>query len=357
MKKFIITFILLATTYNTFGCSTCAITKGKQRVFAKNLDWKWESGMIMVNKRNVQKTAFLPSAKMPATWTSKYGSITINPSGADAPCGGMNEAGLVIEESALFATKYPAADHRPSIDEIQWIQYQLDNCKSIDEVMATDNLIRIEGYYWVSHYMVYDQQGNALTVDAENGRMIFNRIDKDGAQVLTNHTYAQSIQKLKSKVGFGGKDSIVSTSKSLDRFCTAAQMIKKYQEEDNTMPAVDYAFTILKTIAQKETEWSIVYDVQNKVIHYRTASTPDVKYIKFSSVDFSCSTPNKYVDIHTNKKGNLAKHFKVLTPEVNNLMIDRVVADWRKQKICTHITTIEIEKLKKYPQTFSCVGK
>ena len=33
----------------------------------------------------------------PASWVSKYGSVTFNQYGRELPTGGMNEAGLVVE--------------------------------------------------------------------------------------------------------------------------------------------------------------------------------------------------------------------------------------------------------------------
>jgi choloylglycine hydrolase len=51
-------------------------------------------GTIIVNKRNVSKTALLYSDAtgcQPVKWTSKYGSITFNQNGREFPFSGINE--------------------------------------------------------------------------------------------------------------------------------------------------------------------------------------------------------------------------------------------------------------------------
>src|SRR5581483_9546892 len=109
----------------------------------RNLDWDWENGLVFINARQVQKRAFVlgPNA---ATWTSKYGSVTFNQFGRELPFGGMNEAGLVVENMWLTETQYPAGDSRPEINMLQWIQYQLDTCSTVAEVIENDKRIRLE---------------------------------------------------------------------------------------------------------------------------------------------------------------------------------------------------------------------
>ena len=80
--------------------------------------------------------------------------------------GGMNETGLVVEVMWLQGTKYPARDERPALRELSWVQYQLDNCCTIGEVIATDSKIRITGDSAPIHYLVCDTSGNAAVLFA-----------------------------------------------------------------------------------------------------------------------------------------------------------------------------------------------
>ena len=121
------------------SCTTFCLDKGDQLVLGKNQDWTSNYGLVIVNKRNVSKTAMPLEAEdgEPASWTSKYGSVTFNV-GREMPQGGMNEAGLVVEMAGLEETEYPTPDTRPYINLGQWIQYQLDNYSTVEEVIASD---------------------------------------------------------------------------------------------------------------------------------------------------------------------------------------------------------------------------
>jgi penicillin V acylase-like amidase (Ntn superfamily) len=154
----------LNANHSASACSAFGICKGSQIIVGKNLDWICNFGFLVVNKRNVTKKTFLSSNSSALEWTSKYGSITFTQNGVGFTSGGMNEAGLVLEESWLGQTKYPAPDERPVIDEIQWIQYQLDNCATVEEVIKTNPKLRIQKYFGESHYFVYDKSGNAAAI-------------------------------------------------------------------------------------------------------------------------------------------------------------------------------------------------
>jgi len=52
--------------------------------------------------------------------------------------------GLVVENMWLDETEYAEPDSRPAVNLLQWIQYQLDNCKTVAEVISNDTKIRIE---------------------------------------------------------------------------------------------------------------------------------------------------------------------------------------------------------------------
>lgn len=91
-------------------------------MFGRNYDWPVEVGLVLVNKRDMHKTALLINGGQAAKWTARYGSLTFNQFGRDLPNGGINEAGLVIEVLWLNDTGYAAADARPALNALAWIQ-------------------------------------------------------------------------------------------------------------------------------------------------------------------------------------------------------------------------------------------
>ena len=224
------------------------------------------------------KTAFIEPPEKPITWTSKYGSITFNQIGREFPYGGMNEAGLVIEQMWLGRTKYPESDDRYGLSELQWIQYQLDNSATVNDVITSDTLVRVSFTSQAPlHFLVCDKQGDIATIEYINSKFVCHKGKNLPVAVLTNSTYDESIDYVNRFVGFGGSDAIQKTTSSLDRFAQAASMIKNFDQQGSEN-IIDYSFDVLKTVSQKEaTHWSIVYDIVNMKIYYKTYVKGGVK--------------------------------------------------------------------------------
>ncbi|MFP4472205.1 MAG: linear amide C-N hydrolase, partial [Bacteroidales bacterium] len=141
--RFIPILIAMLIMNSSDACTTfCLQDDSGHIVFGRNFDFPSGLGHVVVNHRNLQKTAFIRPPEKPITWVSKLGSISFNQNGREFPYGGMNEAGLVIEQMWLQETKYPAHDHRYGLSELQWIQYQLDNAATVQEVIDSDTLLR-----------------------------------------------------------------------------------------------------------------------------------------------------------------------------------------------------------------------
>ena len=70
---------------------------------------------------------------------------------------------MTLEESV-----YPERDSRPEVVPLQWIQYQLDNCATVDEVLATDKVIRVARWEAAPrghHFFVSDSTGKSATLE------------------------------------------------------------------------------------------------------------------------------------------------------------------------------------------------
>src|SRR5215210_4777214 len=117
--------LLLVLGASAADACTTFCTRG---LFGRNYDFEIGHGMVLVNKRGLTKTS---QREQPASWTSRYGSVTFNQFGRDNATGGMNEKGLVVELMWLGGTEYPKADARPELGTLEWIQYQLDTAATV----------------------------------------------------------------------------------------------------------------------------------------------------------------------------------------------------------------------------------
>ena len=85
-------------------------------------------------------------------------SASISPA-VSFPLGGMNEKGLVVEIMWLDSSEYPKPDGKPSVNELQWIQYQLDNFATVNDVLSAAAKIRVSKVYAASSLYGMRQYG------------------------------------------------------------------------------------------------------------------------------------------------------------------------------------------------------
>jgi choloylglycine hydrolase len=293
--------LLAATT--ALPCTTFVLQGDGRVYFGRNLDWDWEDGLVVVNQRNVKKTAFVAPGHSPAKCTSKYGSVTFNQFGREKPFGGMNEAGLVVEQMMLFESRYPVPDSRPEIDMLQWIQYQLDSCSNVAEVVASDDKIRLEQPLVPVriHYLVCDAHGDSAAIEFLEGKMVCHRGQTLPYHALANDTYEKSVVYARTRAVPAGSSERSKDAPSLLRFTYAAARAARFQPGTPSQD-LEYAFETLEQVRQgKGTVWQIVYNVSGRQIHYRTQSNPQQRTLELKTLDFSCAGSVKFVDIQTNR--------------------------------------------------------
>ena len=342
------------------ACSAFCLGDSINLVAAKNYDYGFGSGMIVVNKHGVSKTAL--SDDNPASWISHYGSITFNQYGREMPNGGMNEAGLVVEVLWLRNTRYPSVDRRHSINTLQWIQYQLDNYSSVDQVIAADTLLRISDNGSVQvHYFVCDNSGHTAIIEFLDGKMICHTGEALPVKAITNNTYDNSYNYLKRYQGYGGdlkigeRDTtfeVFSREASLDRFVHLADRIDNYSVSPSES-IIDYAFQTLQLVKSgNRTMWSIVYDIKSKTIYYYSNISPLRKAIEFSAFDFTCGTPVQVIDINRPGKGNIESKFVPYTESMNYKIIKNAFIN---TSFLRATSDDYIQSLAAYPSILQCV--
>lgn len=333
IKLLIYTIFLFAFDGLSIACTTFILENQNTLVFGRNLDWVSDEGLVVVNKKGVKKTAFVPLSKNPAVWVSKYGSITFNQFGKELPYGGMNEEGLVVE-IMISKAEYPDKDDRPEVNESQWIQYQLDNHKTVKEVLASDKLIRIKALREDLHYLICDKEGNKAVVEFSDGKM--KVVENMKVPVLANSDYSKSLELYKA-------------NKSC-RFTTVANRINAFPAVSNSNP-VDYSFDILKDVAL-EGSWSIVYDIKNMEIHFRSSSCQSIKTIALQAFNFDCSNSVKIFEINSDLFGNVNSKFRPYTEQENTKYVKLAI----KSNRLSWPKSIENELLN-YANTCFCVWR
>lgn len=335
------------------ACTTfCMKDKNANPLYGRNFDFPIGLGQIHINQRNLQKTSLIAAPERQFTWISKYGSISFNQMGREFPYGGMNEAGLVIEQMMHENTgaQYPAPDDRYGLAELQWIQYQLDVSASVNDVIASDKTVRISYTSMAPlHFLVADASGNVAAIEYVDGKTVVHKGKDLKYPVLANETYDVSSANKMNLDAVSGKTGPENTKGYSDRFAKAASMVEAF--DPNSGSAVDYAFDILKNVSQdKATQWSIVYDLKKKTIYYRTRDNNNIRHIRLNLFDFSCTAAKLFVDIEENI--GVVSDFKTYNYESNLQLSESVCRNVEFLKQIPQEATIIRAK---YPNSVTCV--
>ncbi|WP_462281990.1 linear amide C-N hydrolase [Salinivirga cyanobacteriivorans] len=306
MKRISIFLILILAILTAKPCTTFTFQTSDGKVyFGRNYDFPTGEGHICINQRGLIKHAFTQPPEKPFNWKAKYGSISFNQAGREFPYGGMNEQGLVIEQMWLRETQYPEMDDRLGLTELQWIQYQLDMSATVQEVINSDSLLRISSQSVATlHFLVTDAGGNKAVIEYLNGAMRVYTGDELPHAALANCPYERSMNYLLEKGADNEKSFSDWTENSSGRFATATRMISKTLDRD----PVSHAFSVLDSVAQgNQTQWSIVYDISNRIIYLKTFENQNIRRLIFADFAFDFNPENLlYANIH---QGNFSLDF------------------------------------------------
>jgi hypothetical protein len=212
---------------------------------------------------------------------------------------------------SLLGTRFPEDDARPKLFMMQWMQYQLDNYASVEEVLSNLSTMVLDGWAW--HFFVSDREGNSAAIEFVDGDP---NVYTGGAMpipVLCNTAYPEELANLEGYAGFGGEKPVRLRDKGTERFVHAAHMIRNAPQSVDA----DYGFRMLKTLERGLTNWSIVIDVNRARVYFRTCQGKQIKYVDLARFDFSSDTPVKMLDINARLSGDVFDYFVDYTPERN----------------------------------------
>lgn len=350
-----LTALWLMVPQNASACSTFVLENGGKLLFGRNYDFFTGNGAVIVNPRNLAKTALVYPGEIPASWTAKYGSITFNQVGREFPMGGMNEAGLVVEMMWLAEAEYPARDSRPAVMELQWIQYILDTSATIAEAKTNNSLVRIMPSESRLHFLLLDHSGKTAVVEFINGQTLFYSGDDLPVPALTNKPYTLCLAAIKEFQGFGGSKPLGTTIDDPDRFVTLADSLKKPIGKGNLL---DRAFEILDQVhcdyQESPTQWRIVYDPLNLEIHFQTLENTQLRTIRFQDFSFSCSEKAKVLDLQSAGSGNVGKTFDDYSLAVNDALVHKTFGIYKKVGFGKEMPEMYLMVLAGYPESLIC---
>jgi len=309
-------------------CTAFVLDNSGHTVFGANFDHNLtDEGLVFINKRGVVKTSIhAGTTGRYARWTVRYASISFNLVGYQYAWGGMNERGLSMSTMSLDETRQPSEDERPPLDSGEWVQYILDTCATVADVIATASKVRI---FTVDHYLVADRDGNAVVIEFLDGRMVSHIAPDLPVAALTNNVYEESCatwEALRRHGNYAGQNS------SPHRFCLAADRVDGFRPTTDAR-AVDYAFDTLDEVRGQRfsihsTNWSLVFDTENLRAYFRTIRKRRIRWVDLKDFDLRCGAPVKMFDIHDGRSGDVADDFFDFDSDLNRNHLERFLNVW-----------------------------
>jgi choloylglycine hydrolase len=363
--------LALAAGHEALACSSFLVEKNGAIVAGRNLDSeKFTSGVVVVNKRGIRKESRswkelgygqeVPNPHL--TWISKYGSITFNTFCRDFVDGGMNEAGLFIQEMSLMENKYPEDAAKPRIFMMLWMQYVLDSFESVDQVVESAREVVIDGWNW--HFFAADAAGNTAAIEFIDGKPVLTYGEAMPVTVLCNDTYTTELERLRTYEGFGGSKMVLLKGDpgtrgaeepvEDDRFVNAATLIKR--TADSPLPPLEFGMKILEEMAWEGTQWSYVCDLTNMKIRFRTKDSPQLKELSLADFDFGSHSPTRMLDIHS--IGDIGPDsFSDYSLKLNRDSLKKKISGW-ESVFTSNGATLEgaLDRIAGYSETTTIVG-
>jgi len=283
-------------------CTFLRYRIGDRHIIGKNYDVPSPCyGLIFWNPAGIEKEALIKPPDKPVKWISKYRNITFNQVGRDFPASGMNERGLVVEQTTLWNTIYPDKDSRDAIKELQLIQYLLDTCSTTKEALEIMSKVRISQETAKLQYILSDITGDICLIEFILGKMFVYSNNDFAYEVITNDMIDTSIDYLNTHLGFGGTKSVKYSKYSLDRYVVTIDAIQK-EIKSKSIPD---AFDLLDKSKYEDTQWQIVYNMDKNCIKWRTSSNNSINEIRV--LDFMTKNECVIIDLDSMEQQQYTK--------------------------------------------------
>lgn len=318
--------IFYFSSVNANACTNITLHYNNQSIVGQNFDWPNKYAYLLINPAGVKRESTdVKNKGMPLQWVSKYGSATIVYADKNkqvdktAVLGGINQYGLSGSILWLDTAQYSKRIKKPELGTTQWVQYFLDNAKTVAESIKLAQRIDIEptiyhGKPVLVHLIVHDAAGNSAVMENINGKLVIYQGKNLPLPILTNDFYQESIQSLKQYKNFGGNLPLPGGHHSKSRFILAAYFLQTLPTTQSSQQAIANTFDALGYLSQPpgsswQTGWSAVYDLSNKVLYYRDVDNQQIRFVRLNDFDLSAGQAAKLLFMNNNFSGNVKKYF------------------------------------------------
>lgn len=244
----LMTIILFFLSIDSQACTSFVLQSSQGFSLGQNYDFALTHAGIFINQSGYIKTSLVNHPKNEFSWVSKYGSLTFSQFGQELPASGINEKGLIVQMLWNFDEPIlqPKNENGAYLNELQWVQYQLDNFQTTDEVKANLHKIEIEKTIADLHYVICDKV-QCLLIEYVDGKLTIFSEDEYYPRTITNNSYSKSKQLFEDIKNYSQYTMIKKRKTSESVYQRASWLLHNYNMSD----AKDNADEKLKAMLSK----------------------------------------------------------------------------------------------------------
>lgn len=324
--------LMVAFSLKAEACTgiTLRTTSGSP-VPARTIEWAGNDleSKYSIIPRGFRQRSFVPGGKKDGmSFKAKYGYVGLAVEQEEFVVDGLNEAGL---SAALFYfpgygqyVDYDVTKSDVTVSDLQLVSWILSNFKTIDEVKNAIGKIRIvtiDPRGSTVHWRITEESGRQVVLEIVNKQLTFH---ENTLGVLTNSpTFDWHLTNLNNYVNltsgpvqdrkmgdltlkaFGGGSGLHGIPGDMtppSRFVRAAIFQATAPKMATAEKTVEQAFHILNNFdiptgiqfaegqpvpdIPSATQWTIVTDIANRRIYYRTMYNSNIRCIDLKAIDF-----------------------------------------------------------------------
>ncbi len=282
---------------------------GVAMVVARTLDWETsDEPRLWAIPRGTERSGIAGEGS--ATWTSRYGSLTMQGWGT-VTSEGMNEAGLSARVLYLEASAWEQPDGRPAVANLVWAQYAVDNFATVEEALAGLAEIRVvsmpmRGAHLGCHLMLEDTSGDSALVEMLDGVPIVHH-GREFDVVTNDPPYDEQVAGLSRYKPWGGELGIPGDIASEERFVRATYYLSHLPRPAGEAEAVAGVFGVIRNCQVPygapdtqfdtfPTWWASVTDLTDRVYYFQSTRAPNVVWAELDELDFAPGAPALAID-------------------------------------------------------------
>ncbi len=339
----VLVFIVLVMPAS-FACTDFQIkSKDGAVVIGRSMEFAMKVGsQIVVHTRGEEVTSQTLEDKKGASWKSKYGFVSVNAFNVEeATVDGINEAGLAVEFLWLPGTEYqqvPKGKEPKAVaigDLGNWVLGNFTTVdevkKAIEDIYVCDMKLPGSDMVFPLHMAVHDAQGKNIVVEFINGE---KKVYDNPIGVMTNApTFDWHLTNLRNYVNISSYNAQPATIEGVtlnptgqgsgllgipgdwtppSRFVRAVAFVHFADPVENASQAVNLAEHILNTVdipagaikgaklefvEEDYTQWVVIKDLKNKVLHFRTYDNLCLRSVDLKKLNFTGGAKYKIIPL------------------------------------------------------------